>query len=122
MVDYSEKVVLVVDDIQINYLLVKGHLAPTGAKVIWATDGYKAIEIIESEIKIDLVLMDFNMPGLDGNQTTKIIKSKKKDLPVVLHSTLANSLKSDNIKDVYNDILTKPVTAQMLLNIMKMHV
>ena len=122
MVDYSEKVVLVVDDIHINFLLVKGHLEPTGAKVIWANDGYKAVDIIDSEMKIDLVLMDFNMPGMDGNQTTEIIKSKKKDLPVVLHSTISNNVKSDIIKNVFNDILTKPVTSLMLLNIMKKHI
>lgn len=121
-IDYSEKLILVVDDVQINYLLVKALLKQTGAKVIWADDGFKAIDIVNSERKIDLVLMDYNMPGMDGSTTTKIIKSKKKDLPVVLHSNFTNGLKLDNSIEVYNDILVKPVTSQMLLSIMKKYI
>ncbi len=120
--DYSSKSILVVDDIQINYLLVKALLKQTGVKVIWADDGFKAIEIVDSKRKIDLVLMDYNMPGMDGNATTKIIKRKKKDLPVVLHSTFANGLRLDNSIEVYNDILVKPVTSLMLLSIMKKYI
>lgn len=121
-IDYSEKLILVVDDVQINYLLVKALLKQTGAKVIWADDGFKAIDIVNSERKIDLVLMDYNMPGMDGSTTTKIIKSKKKDLPVVLHSNFTNGLKLDNSIEVYNDILVKPVTSLMLLSIMKKYI
>lgn len=121
-IDYSEKLILVVDDVQINYLLVKALLKQTGAKVIWADDGFKAIDIVNSERKIDLVLMDYNMPGMDGSTTTKIIKSKKKDLPVVLHSNFTNGLKLDNAIEVYNDILVKPVTSLMLLSIMKKYI
>lgn len=120
--DYSSKSILVVDDVQINYLLVKALLKQTGANVIWADDGFKAIDIVDSEKKIDLVLMDYNMPGMDGSATTKIIKRKKKDLPVVLHSTTANGLKLDNSIDVYTDVLVKPVTSPMLLSIMKKYI
>lgn len=120
--DYSSKSILVVDDVQINYLLVKALLKQTGAKVIWADDGFKAIDIVNSEKKIDLVLMDYNMPGMDGSATTKIIKRKKKDLPVVLHSTFTNGLKLDNSIDVYTDVLVKPVTSLMLLGIMKKYI
>jgi CheY-like chemotaxis protein len=66
--------------------------------------------------------MDYNMPGMDGSTTTKIIKRKKKDLPVVLHSTYSNGLKLDNSVGVYNDILVKPVTSLMLLSIMKKYI
>ena len=120
--DYSEKSILVVDDIQINYLLVKALLKKTGANVIWADDGFKAIDIVDSEKKIDLVLMDYNMPGLDGCATTKIIKRKKKDLPVVLHSNFTNGLKMDNEIAIYTDILLIPVTSLMLLSIMKKYI
>ncbi len=120
--DYSSKSILVVDDVQINYLLVKALLKQTGAKVIWADDGFKAIDIVNSKRKIDLVLMDYNMPGMDGSTTTKIIKRKKKDLPVVLHSTYSNGLKLDNSVGVYNDILVQPVTSLMLLSIMKKYI
>ncbi len=120
--DYSNKSILVVDDIQINYLLVKALLKQAGVKVIWADDGFKAIDIVDSERKIDLVLMDYNMPGMDGSATTRIIKRKKKDLPVVLHSNFTNGLKLDNSIDVYNDILVKPVTSLMLLSILKKYI
>lgn len=119
--DYSQKVVLVVDDIQINYLLIKALLKRTGATVLWADDGYKAIDLIDSGRKIDLVLMDYNMPGMSGYETAKLIKGKRKELPVISQTTYTHSPQFDNIVEAYDDILLKPITSQMLRDMMNKH-
>ena len=116
--DYSKKIILVVDDIQINYLLIKALLKQTRATVLWAEDGYKAIDLIDSGRKIDLVLMDYNMPGMSGYETTKLIKRKRKSLPVISQTTYTHGPQFDNIVEVYDDILLKPITSGMLLNMM----
>ncbi len=92
--DYSQKSILVVDDVQINYLLIKAILKNTGATVLWADDGFKAIDLIDSGRKIDFVLMDYNMPGMNGYETTKMIKRKRKIYRLFLkqHIQMAHSL------------------------------
>lgn len=120
--DYSKKVILVVDDIQINYLLVKALLKRTGATVLWADDGFKAMDVIDSGRKIDLILMDYNMPGMNGYETTKLIKRKRRDLPVISQTTYTQGPQLDNIKEAYDDILLKPITSDMLLNMMKKYI
>lgn len=116
--DYSKKIILVVDDIQINYLLIKALLKQTGATVLWAEDGFKAIDLIDSGRKIDLILMDYNMPGMSGYETTKLIKRKRKHLPIISQTTYTNGPQYDNIVEVYDDILQKPITSGMLLSMM----
>jgi len=114
--NYSQKIFLVVDDIQINYLLIKALLKQTGATVLWAEDGFKAIDVIDSGRKIDLILMDYNMPGMNGYEATKLIKRKRKNLPVISQTTYTHGSQFDNIVEAYDDILLKPITSNNLYN------
>lgn len=120
--DYSKKIILVVDDIQINYLLIKAILKNTGATVLWADDGLKAIDLINSGRKIDFVLMDYNMPGMNGYETTKLIKRKRKNLPVVSQTTYTNGPQFNNIVEAYDDILFKPITSSMLYDMINKYI
>ncbi len=119
--DYSQKVFLVVDDIQINYLLIKALLKQTGATVLWAEDGFKAVDIIDSGRQIDLVLMDYNMPGMNGYETTKLIKRKRKNLPVISQTTYTHGPQFDNIVEAYDDIILKPVTSHNLYDMINIY-
>ncbi len=120
--DYSQKIFLVVDDIQINYLLIKALLKQTGATVLWAEDGFKAVDLIDSGRKIDVVLMDYNMPGMNGYETTKLIKRKRKNLPVISQTTYTNGPQFDNILEAYDDIIFKPVTSRNLYGMINKYI
>jgi len=120
--DYSQKSILVVDDVQINYLLIKAILKNTGATVLWADDGFKAIDLIDSGRKIDFVLMDYNMPGMNGYETTKMIKRKRKNLPIVSQTTYTNGPQFNNIMEAYDDILLKPITSSNLYDKINKHI
>ncbi len=119
--DLNNTVVLVVDDIQINYLLIKALLKKSGATVLWAEDGYKALDIIDSGRKIDLIIMDYNMPGINGYETTKAIKRKRKELPVISQTSYTYGKEFDNIKEAYDDILMKPITSSKLHDMIYKH-
>ena len=73
-----DKCVLIVDDNDFNRELVKDILEDEDITVYEAEDGSSAIELLESEQAddIDVVLMDMRMPGMDGIETTKIIRTK----------------------------------------------
>jgi signal transduction histidine kinase/CHASE3 domain sensor protein len=70
----NHKIVLVCDDEPFNRILASHVLQSYGAKVLEAPDGQEAINILEKE-KIDLVLMDLQMPGMSGKETTRAIRS-----------------------------------------------
>ena len=118
---YNDKVILVVDDIQINYLLIKALMKPTGATVLWANNGAKAVDEISLGKKIDLVFMDYNMPGMNGYEATLLIKSKRKNLPVISQTTYTHGSEFENITEAYDDILMKPVTSVTLFSMLGKH-
>ena len=83
-----DKCVLVVDDNDFNRELVRDILEDEDITVYEAEDGSSAIELLESEQAddIDAVLMDVRMPGMDGLETTKIIRTKNgkcTDVPII---------------------------------------
>ena len=86
LVFFKNKKVLVVDDNEVNILIAKRILVKWGIVADSAINGPKAIEAITSE-KYDLVFMDINMPGINGFETTIIIREMEgdyyKNLPIV---------------------------------------
>jgi len=102
---------LIVDDISDNRTILTRRFQRRGFEVVEADSGYVAIELIGRE-SFDLVLLDVMMPGIDGIETLKRIRSQKSAsaLPVIMVTAKAES---DNIVDALelgaNDYVTKPV-------------
>jgi two-component system cell cycle response regulator len=103
--------VLVVDDILSNVKLLEAKLAAEYFEVITASNGEQALTVIEAE-KPDIVLLDVMMPGMDGFEVCRRIKSNPKlsHIPIVMVTALDQS--SDRIAGLEagaDDFLTKPV-------------
>ena len=79
------KTILVVDDEPNMRQLIAETINDAGYKVRTAGNGFEALEIIENE-PIDLVILDIQMPQLDGLEAIGKIKEFKKNLPVILHT------------------------------------
>lgn len=112
---WHNKSILIVDDLKVNYLLLKAMIAKTGAEVIWAGNGFEAIDLVENHPEIQVVLMDYNMPGIDGLETTRRIKEMVPDLPVISQSTFTDSNLFDRSSAPYDAYLSKPINAKILL-------
>lgn len=82
--NWSGYSILVVDDNEINQQVARGYLEQTGVSITTAMSGLQAIEIIDKK-HFDLVLMDINMPHLDGWQATTMIRQhySGSELPIV---------------------------------------
>ena len=93
------KKILVVDDNEINILIAKRILSKWGLEIDSAINGYEAIDKVMSE-KYDLVFMDIKMPGIDGFETTGIMRDISgayyKELPII--ALTASTLKNDHYK------------------------
>jgi len=107
--------VLVVDDLRVNYLLVKAMLGKFNAHVSFCDSGFKAVEHIKNGSKTDIVLMDFNMPGIDGTETTERIKAIDPSIPVISLSTFTDSPSFDKNGSVYDGYISKPVNPELLI-------
>lgn len=117
--DWNNKTILVAEDIEANYLYIEAVLMQTQANVIWTTDGDLTAEKCLKDNSIDLVLMDIQMPGLNGYQATRIIKKQRPRLPVIALTAFAsNNEKEKSIEAGCDDYLTKPIRPQQLLDTM----
>ena len=112
------KKILVVDDNEMNRLVATTILNNYGALCIEALNGKESIEVLQAD-KIDLVLMDIQMPIMDGIEATRLIrKDISETLPVI--ALTANAIKGANEKYFalgMNDYLSKPFTENDLIKI-----
>ncbi|WP_192901714.1 ATP-binding protein [Psychroflexus aestuariivivens] len=110
--------ILVVEDNDMNALIFKKQLERKKAKVFVQRNGEDALEFIKKEGKdCDLILMDIQMPVMDGIECTNIIREKLK-LKIPIIAVTANVFKSD--LDFYisigiNNIITKPCSEEDLI-------
>jgi CheY-like chemotaxis protein len=76
--------ILCIDDDKTGVNLRKAVLQSAGYSVLMATSGREAIEIIESEPRIDLVIVDYVMPGMDGTMVAAAIRTSRPKIPIVM--------------------------------------
>ncbi len=114
----QNKHILLVEDNEMNQLVAQTVLEQNGMKVALATNGVEAVDSVNS-LNFDLVLMDMQMPVMDGLQATAIIRETHKDLPII--ALTANALKGERDKCLaagMNDFLAKPFEENVLLGLL----
>ncbi len=117
--NWKDKVILIVEDNELNSRLLQKMIEPTGVKVILARDGIPAIEECRKNPDIDLVLMDIQMPDMDGYEATRIIKKLRPDIPVIAQTAYAMTEEREKIMEAgCNDYLAKPIRQRDLLNVL----
>ncbi|RKY09312.1 MAG: hypothetical protein DRP66_02580 [Planctomycetota bacterium] len=114
--------VLVAEDNRANQVLVKLMLEKMGFEVTIANDGSQAFEIVSRQ-RHDLILMDIQMPGMNGYEATEAIRKKGIQTPII--ALTANAMKGDDKKcfdagcDAY---VSKPVERTKLHELMKKYI
>ena len=114
---------LVIDDIEINLLIAKETLLAYGGQVDTVDSGETAIEMIRRN-DYDIVFMDHMMPGMDGVDTTKIIRAmpdeKYKSLPIIaLTANVVGDVRELFIGSGMNDFLSKPLEHTEIERVLK---
>ncbi len=100
--------ILVVDDNPVNLMIAKRFLSKWGADVLEANDGQEAIDVALKN-QLHLVLMDLQMPGIDGYKATKVIKASKPALAVVALTADAFFQEKTDLRTAgFTDFLIKP--------------
>jgi len=112
----KDKVILVTDDNEMNRLIASTLLHQYGAEVKEATNGKEALEMVEKD-NIDLVLMDIQMPVMNGLEATQLIrKVLGRAIPVI--AITANALKGESERCIaagMNDYISKPFSEEIFV-------
>ena len=121
-INLSGYTILVVEDVESNFLLLKNYLALTHASVRWARNGEESIEICRNNPDIDLVLMDIRMPGIDGFETTRRIKAFRPELKIIAQTAFA--MKEDKkltMEANCDDYMSKPIRLNDFIKMLVKH-
>lgn len=113
--------VLVVEDNPLNMELIIEILRSHGFTVDTVDDGEKAIKITENSI-YELILMDIALPGIDGVEAAKIIKSRSeyKNVPIVALTAFAMAGDKERLlKAGFDDYISKPLDVHQFITKME---
>ncbi len=115
--NWQGRTILVAEDDDNSYVYLKEILQRTHANVIHAVNGSEAVEAVKLTGDIDLILMDIQMPFLDGYNATRKIKKMHPTLPVIAQTAYAmDGDKEKSILSGCDDYLTKPIEPAKLLD------
>jgi len=104
------KKILVVEDNANSFELIKEYLGDTETEIIHAKSGNEAVKIYSETKKISLVLMDIQLPGMNGIEATKLIKALNPSAIIIAQTAYAMQEEKENALDSgCSDFLTKPV-------------
>jgi CheY-like chemotaxis protein/nitrogen-specific signal transduction histidine kinase len=115
--NWEDKTILIVEDDQINYQLLEVVLKRTGVKLLHAVTGMDAVRFCREEKNIDLVLMDVQLPEMNGFEAIKLIKENQPDIPIIVQT--ANSMneeKSRADEAGCQGFMTKPISLNKFMS------
>lgn len=118
---FPQKSILIVEDDASSTNLLKAHLRKLGVKILHANNGKEAIHLFsEYKQNIDLVLMDINMPIMNGFDATIIIKKEYPHVPIIAQTAYAIAGDRERaIASGCDDYISKPINGIELLKLIK---
>ncbi|MDR0986483.1 MAG: response regulator [Ruminococcus sp.] len=117
--DLSGKKILLVEDVEMNRMIVTGLLEETGVSITEAENGQIAVETAREQ-HFDIILMDMQMPIMDGLTATKLIREFDKDTPII--AMTANAFKEDADRCIAAGMtahIAKPIETDLFLSTLK---
>ncbi len=118
----NHKSILIVEDNKINQIVTRNLLYNLGYDCTIAEDGMKAVEIVKKE-NFDLILMDLNMPLLNGYEATKLIRKTNISVPIIaLTASELEEIEEKCKAAGMNDTINKPLSKNTLDDIIRKNI
>lgn len=115
----KRKKILIVEDNISNYKLIEAILKLKELDFDWVVTGQSAVDMFKKN-KYDMILMDIQIPDLDGYEVTQKIREIDREIPIIVISALAmNEHKLNSLKSGCNDFIPKPYTRSLILSILE---
>jgi len=111
---YFINTILIAEDDLNNFKYLRDLLDGLDIKILHAVNGKQAFEMCKTDNKIDLIMMDIEMPIMDGHTATKLIKELRPDLPIIAQTAYALDSEKAKYQDAFDDYITKPIRRKEL--------
>jgi signal transduction histidine kinase len=114
--------VLIAEDNENSELLIRIVISPFSQHVLEAATGFEAIEACRKNPDIDLILMDINMPEMDGLEATRQIRQFNPEVVIIAQTAFGQSGSREKALEAgCNDYIEKPIEVSLLLQLIKAH-
>jgi CheY-like chemotaxis protein len=118
-VDWRKRKCLLVDDNKDVLIYLNRILVDTGISILTARSGYEALEFVKADDSIDVVILDMQMPEMNGIEATKEIKKIRSNLPIIAQTAFVFENDTDIILEAGCDAcLIKPIRRDHLITVM----
>ncbi len=114
---FADKTILVVEDTETSIKFFDAALRKSKASLLWAKSGEEAITVLDENVDvIDIVLLDLNLPGINGFEVLKHIRNIAPELPVIVQTAyLFSGEQNTSFSLGANDFISKPIQLNELL-------
>ena len=112
----NKPVIIVAEDEEYNFALIKIIFEKEGMNILWAQNGEEAIDIYKNNSVVNLIFMDIKMPIMNGLDATRAIKKINKDIPII--ALTAYTLPEDRdlcFEAGCDEFVTKPINRANLV-------
>lgn len=117
--EWPGKVILIVEDEDINIFFFQAALRKTKAELIYAKTGLEAVEKVKRYDHISAILMDIRLPVMDGYEATRMIKEFNPKIPIIAQTAYAMSNEREKIIEAgCDDYISKPIRLYTLMEIL----
>ncbi len=114
---WAERTILIAEDAETSIQYFRAALLKSGVKILWADNGVDAVKLTKEHPEIELILMDLDLPIMDGLQATKQIKELRPKLPVVAQTAHVLLGDAESCMEAGCDgYITKPISLEVLIS------
>jgi PAS domain S-box-containing protein len=121
---FKDSIILVAEDIQSNQMILSGYLRKhENLDIVFTENGLEVVAMAK-QINPDLILMDIQMPEMDGFEATKILRSMQKleNVPIIALTAFAMTDEALKIDKIFDGYLTKPLSKKLLFEELNKHI
>jgi two-component system cell cycle response regulator DivK len=112
----------VIEDVDFNFQFLNAALSKTNANLIHIDNGEDAVEFVENHREIDLILLDIQLPGINGYEVAQSIRKFNKNIKIIAQTAYAMTGERENcINAGCDDYISKPIKTDELLNLISQH-
>jgi CheY-like chemotaxis protein len=113
----SGKVILIAEDVDYNFRYLEMLLGKNqDVKILWAKNGLEAVDLCKKNPDINVVLMDIQLPEMNGLEATQLIKAYNKNIPVIAQTAYASPGDLEAALDAgCDDYVAKPINKNELI-------
>jgi CheY-like chemotaxis protein/serine phosphatase RsbU (regulator of sigma subunit) len=108
--------ILIAEDSEFNFRILETYLSSTNVSILWAKNGLEAINLLKKDPSVNLILMDLQMPEMNGYEAIKEIRTFDKTIPIIVQTAYnVYDEKERSFQAGCNDYILKPYSVNEIL-------